>query len=66
MASTIIPPLLEKQLAKIYANFCTENSTLNITHQSIHAATKKGDWTEEHLLLPLDTIGHNETICRIQ
>ena len=35
MASTIIPPLLEKQLANIYANFCTENSTLNITCQSI-------------------------------
>ena len=35
MASTIIPPLLEKQLATIYANFCTGNSTLNITRQSI-------------------------------
>ena len=35
MASTIIPPLLEKKLAKIYANFCTENSTLNTTRQSI-------------------------------
>ena len=31
----IIPHLLGKQLAKIYANFCTENSILNITRQSI-------------------------------
>ena len=60
MASMIISSLLEKCLAKIYANFCTGSSTLNVTRQSIQQ--QKG---VEHLLLPLGTIGHKETIYRI-
>ena len=60
MASMIIPPLLDKQLAKIYANLCTGNSTLNITRQSIQQ--QKGGMDCGAFAI---AFGHKETICRI-
>ena len=57
MVSMIIPPLLDKQLAKIYSNLCTGNSTLNITRQSIQQ--QKGGLDCGAFAIAF------ETICRI-